>query len=68
MNKKRLIIIPFLLFAFSVSYAFFQYVAVGKSASEIVTGQIYMKYTNLNTLNLTNIFPETKEKAELIMK
>lgn len=63
MNIKKLLIIPFLLFVFGVSYAFFQYVVFGENGNEIVAGQIYMKYADANTLYLTNIFPETREKA-----
>jgi len=44
MNIKKLLIIPFLLFVFGVSYAFFQYVVFGENGNEIVSGQIYMKY------------------------
>ena len=36
MNIKKLLIIPFLLFVFGVSYAFFQYVVFGENGNEIV--------------------------------
>ena len=64
-NKIKLIlssVLVMLILIIGVSYAYFSYSAIGER-SEIVTGQIYMRYSESNVLSLTNIFPETKEKA-----
>lgn len=63
MKKKLLLIIPLILVIFGISYAFYTYSREGTSNNEIVTGQIYLRYNDTNTLLLTNVFPETKEKA-----
>ena len=64
-NKIKLIlssVLIMLILIIGVSYAYFSYSAIGER-NEIITGQIYMRYSESNVLSLTNIFPETKEKA-----
>jgi len=64
MKKKLLfLIIPILIIMLGVSYAFFSFENIGDS-SEVITGQMYLKYANnSNKLKLSNIFPETEVKA-----
>lgn len=68
-NKKKIIIpIVFVLLlviaVVGVTYAFFNYTRTG-SANTLNTGRIYFstEQTNNNTINLTNIFPMTKQEA-----
>ena len=62
-NKKKIIlgsIIGVLIGTLmSVSYAFFTYTNIGNN-SQLVAGDIYMKYTELsNTINIQNMSPRT---------
>ena len=64
-SKKNLIlssVLVMLLLVGGVTYAYFNYSATGER-SEIVTGQIYMNYTENSNIYLTNAFPESKEQA-----
>ena len=68
-NKKKIMIpIVFVLLlviaVVGVTYAFFNYTRTG-STNTLRTGRIYFstEQTNNNTINLTNIFPMTKEQA-----
>lgn len=65
-NKHKIGLVMLLLvvalFTIGISYAFFVYDVIG-NGTEVVTGQIYMRYSDNNTLLLNNIFPESKEKA-----
>ena len=63
MKKRILFIIPLLIVLIGVSYAFYNYSRIGEDNNEILSGQIYMRYNDTNTLYLTNVFPETKEEA-----
>ena len=56
------LVLVMLLLVFGVAYAYFNYSNTGEK-SEIVTGQIYMNYTENSNIYLTNAFPETKEQA-----
>ena len=63
MKKKLLfLIVPILIIMIGVSFAFFTYEGF-TGDSEVITGQLYLKYADSNTLSLTNIFPETRVKA-----
>ena len=66
-KKQSLIVIgvfTLVLALVTTTYAFFNYNRTG-SANTIRTGRIYFstEQTNNNTINLTNIFPMTKEQA-----
>ena len=62
-NKKLILglLMVALLLVVGVTYAFFTY--ENGNRTEIVTGQIYLNYTEENKINLTNAWPETKETA-----
>ena len=62
-NKKLILglLMVALLLVVGVTYAFFTY--ENGTRSEIVTGQIYLNYTEKNKITLTNAWPETKETA-----
>lgn len=47
-----------------ISYAFFIYNKVSENGSKLIFGDIYLKMNEgTDTITLTNVFPETKEKA-----
>ena len=63
-KKRNLIlglVLVLLLLVVGVTYAFFTY--ENGTRSEIVTGQIYLNYTEENKITLTNAWPETKASA-----
>lgn len=64
--KKRMLRISLLMILVSllgVSYAFFKYFKVGIN-DQMITGEIYLKYNDgVDTLSLSNVFPETNEEA-----
>ena len=63
MKKKLLfLIVPILIIMLGVSFAYFTYEGF-TGDSEVITGQLYLKYQDTNTLSLSNIFPETRVKA-----
>ena len=69
MNKKALkfrIISIFCLFVLSLvgfSFSWFNYTRVGNE-NRVITGQLYLSMNSgTDTINLTNVFPETKEEA-----
>lgn len=66
-RRKKLIIIfsiLVLMLLIGASYAFFTYTRVGDNSHEIVMGQIYLHFKDgKDTVDLTNIFPETEEEA-----
>jgi flagellar basal body-associated protein FliL len=65
-NKKVLIIVIALVLVIAiggVTFAWFNYYKEGES-KKLVAGDIYMTYNEgPETINLVNIFPETKEEA-----
>ncbi len=68
-NNKKKIILPIIILLLviaiiGVTFAFFNYTRTG-SANTLKTGRIYFstEQTNNNTINLTNIFPMTKQEA-----
>ena len=62
-NKKLILglLLVALLLVVGVTYAFFTY--ENGNRTEIVTGQIYLNYTEENKITLTNAWPETKTTA-----
>ena len=60
-NTKLLVmIIAIAVIVISVmgaAYAFFTFSATGQQNSQLVTGDIYMKYTDSTALNLTGAYP-----------
>ncbi len=68
MKDKRKIgiivtIVVMLLTVFGVTYAFVNFTLNGQENSVLVTGDIYMNYTETNQINLTDAVPMTKEDA-----
>ena len=66
MKNKRFIlfIIPLLLLLLvGITYAFFEYYAIGAN-QKIVAGEVYLEFQDkTDSLLLTNIYPETVEEA-----
>ncbi len=68
MKDKRKIgiivaVVTMLLTVLGVTYAFVSYAITGNENSVLVTGDIYMNYTENNQINLTDAVPMTKEDA-----
>ena len=68
MKDKRKIgiivtVVIMLLTVFGVTYAFVNFTLNGNENSVLVTGDIYMNYTETNQINLTNAVPMDKESA-----
>ncbi len=68
MKDKRKIgiivtVVVMLLTVFGVTYAFVNFTLNGNENSVLVTGDIYMNYTETNQINLTNAVPMSKEDA-----
>ena len=68
-NKNKflnsLIMILLLIVLVGGSYAFFAYSRTGTQNSKMVSGNIYMRYDDVNELVLNDAFPQTKEKGIL---
>ena len=66
-NKRNvglvLTIVGGLFLVFGLSYAFYNYVITGDQNTVLVTGDIYMNYTESNQINLTDAVPMDKEAA-----
>ena len=66
-NKRNiglvLTIVGGLFLVFGLSYAFYNYVITGDQNTVLVTGDIYMNYTENNQINLENAVPMTKDDA-----
>ncbi len=66
-NKKNiglvLTIVGGLFLVFGLSYAFYNYVITGDQNTVLVTGDIYMNYTENNQISLTDAVPMTKDDA-----
>ena len=65
-NKRIGIIVTvvvMLLTVFGVTYAFINYTLIGNKNSVLVTGDIYMNYTENNQINLENAVPMDKDDA-----
>ncbi len=56
-------IVSGLFLVFGLSYAFINYTLTGNKNSVLVTGDIYMNYTENNQINLENAVPMDKESA-----
>lgn len=70
MNKrKKLLVLIIVFFGFifiiSGSYALFSYNRTGNS-NRLTAGDIYMNFTDNNSISLSNVFPMTKEEARLL--
>ena len=68
MKDKRKIgiivtVVVMLLTVFGVTYAFVNFTLNGNENSVLVTGDIYMNYTETNQINLTDAVPMNKEDA-----
>ncbi len=68
MKDKRKIgiivtVVVMLLTVFGVTYAFVNFTLNGNENSVLVTGDIYMNYTETNQINLTDAVPMDKESA-----
>ena len=64
-NKKFLIIfvIAILLCLLGTTYAFFNYYKEG-SNQEVIAGKVMLEFNeDVDTISLTNVFPETTEEA-----
>ena len=62
-NIKVIVIVSILAIVLSISLAYFSYYRVGTN-HEVVAGDVYMELENGNdTMNMTNVFPETVEEA-----
>ena len=68
-NKNKflnsLMMILLLIVLVGGSYAFFAYSRTGTQNSKMVSGNIYMRYDDVNELVLNDAFPQTKEKGIL---
>ena len=67
-NSKKSIgiivtVVVMLLTVFGVTYAFVNFTLNGNENSILVTGDIYMNYTETNQINLTDAVPMDKESA-----
>ncbi len=67
-NKNKRIgiivtVVVMLLTVFGVTYAFVNFTLNGNENSVLVTGDIYMNYTETNQINLTDAVPMDKESA-----
>ncbi len=70
-NSKRTILVFIALIVviaitIGVTYAFFNYTKVSTKSHSIISGNISLTYNEeVDTLSLTNVFPETPEEARL---
>ena len=68
MKNKGFLILVFCLVATILllggTYAFFTYYRVSDEVNQVITGEIYLNYTEgENAIDMNNAFPETAEKA-----
>ena len=62
-SKYIILALTILISLFGVTYAFYEYYRVGNN-HQLIVGNIYLTYNeNTDAINLSNVFPLSKEKA-----